>query len=862
MFRLRLLCLLALGLGPVSAATWDGGLSHNNFTVNDLWSTGNNWVDGVPLSSAVTDLTFALSGARTTSSQNLGDNFTLRSLTFAAGSNVTAVTGNSLIFAANARITQDSGTAVRVAQNLNFTAEAIVSGSGSGRLTLEGGLSGAQLRIFGGLGSPATLLVTLANANTFGGLNLGTSAAGCAPVDLTLVDNLSAGLQSITFFNGNTLRLSGTRTLSNPVTLASQANNLPNVFTIGAGGDLQLTGSVTFNTVNKTLRIDNALTTLAGNLSGSALVSKAGSGTLSLAGLDNSAFVGTWKIDAGRLLLKNGNASSAGRIVLNVDDGLDLNQLATVSIGGLAGTGALALGATTLVVGNTTAAAQPYLGAITSAAPNQGTIRVVGAGHELLLQSGTSSFGYLNAETASVRLDGAQISLGGGAGVGSNDSVPGSLTLVNGARLTLTHPSSTLNVTGPAGTLVTVSGTASQLTAGLQIVVTGTGTATAQLKVDGGATSATFTVIGAASSTGSGAMEVLNGGRVTDVGGILGISNGSPGQARIGGTGSIWINQTLGLGGFSQSFRGGVGTLLIEEGGTVETQAGTTLWTRGSRIDVAGGRLFTGSLTAEDINVTLAVSDPDEFNSALVIGTDGSSSVYSGALTNSFTAPGGLTKTGLGQLTLTGALSFTGRTRVQQGSMRVPNSNLFATLLDLDPATTFTFSGVWGSNGVSHTTIAGGAILRGDGTLRGSVDNAGLIEVVGSQSLLLSGPVQNSGRIRVASGASFGASQSLTNSGVIDLISAGSITLPANFINQGRVLDRHSLSPTVSVAGGNAVIHATGFAGHTYRLQRADALTGAFSDLGSAQMLTADGPVAFVDTTPPAGTAFYRIQVD
>lgn len=68
----------------------------------------------------------------------------------------------------------------------------------------------------------------------------------------------------------------------------------------------------------------------------------------------------------------------------------------------------------------------------------------------------------------------------------------------------------------------------------------------------------------------------------------------------------------------------------------------------------------------------LALSDQDENTSALQIGADGSSSNFTGTVTNSDTAPGGLTKLGAGTLTLSGPVSYTGRTRVIGGTLSVP----------------------------------------------------------------------------------------------------------------------------------------------------------------------------------------------
>lgn len=406
-----------------------------------------------------------------------------------------------------------------------------------------------------------------------------------------------------------------------------------------------------------------------------------------------------------------------------------------------------------------------------------------------------------------------------------------------------------------------------RITDALQIVVTGTGSDTANFVVsDRALTTSFFVVIGAATSSGRGAMTIQLGGKVTCDGGVIGFINGSPGSVRVTGAGSTWTNNTsLNLGGFNADLLGGVGTLLIEPGGLVRATGPTTFWTPGCRIDVAGGQLVTGSLSAVAPDALVTLSDSNEFLPALRLGGDGSTSTYSGTLTNGNAGPGGLVKEGAGTVTLDGTLSYTGHTLVAAGTLEVPRTNLYATSLEVADGATFRFTGVWGTNNVSQTAIRAGGRISGSGTLRGSVDNAGLFEVAAGRSLLLGGTFQNSGRVRVSAGTTLISVTPFINSGVLDLISASSAALTnlPNLVNTGTILDRHSLRPTVTAAGPTGVqIAASGFAGHAYQLQRSASLDGTFADLGQPITLTSDGPLSFTDSTPPPGQGFYRIRVD
>ncbi|MBS0656820.1 MAG: autotransporter-associated beta strand repeat-containing protein [Verrucomicrobia bacterium] len=871
-FRL-LLALGCAGLantpGPLTAATWDGGLSHNNFTVNDLWSTPNNWVEGAaPVSSATTDITFALSGLRTTATQNIAGTFNLRNLTFAAGANVTQLSGNALNIVSGGAIAQNSNTAVRIAQPLQFAASTNITGTGTGRLTLDGPLDGAAsiLNFFGANGNPGSLLVTLSGTNRTAAVTLGSPTGGITPVDLTLATDQATGAGSVLFYNGNTLRAAGVRTLANGLLLNHQpSNGLPNVYTFGSGGDLIVDGVVAVASAGKTLRIENALTNFRGNLSGSAPLTKAGPGDLRLAGTNNTAFNGRWVINEGKILLKEANAVSLNLVVINVDNGLDLQGNAAVTLGGLGGSGALALGSTALTIGNTALTGVEYSGAITSSSPTVGSVRVVGAQHELVLR-GVSSFGGLIAETGSCVLGaGASVTLGGDVSVGSETSVPGTLTVRDGGVLTMNDR--TLVVVGPTGTGLTVTGQGSSLSGPFQIVVTGSGTDTAKLTVaSGGTVNSLFGIFGANSSSGTGALEIQAGGTLNNAAGIVGFINGSPGVARVGGFGAVWnMNTSLGMGGFSEAQRGGVGSLRIELGGLVQTPS-TTFWTANCRIDAAGGKLTINRLinnVPAGGSAILALSDPDETVSALTIGADGSSSNFTGTVTNSDVAPGGLTKLGDGTVVLSGPVSYTGTTRVLGGKLSIPQLNFFGTLLEIGNGGTYELSSIWGTNGVSRTTIAAGGRLIGSGVLRGSVNNAGLIELNGNiQQMIIGGPFQNSGRLRVARGARFTASQSMVNTGVLDLITAGAVDLSPDFVNQGVILDRHSVKLASSVVGSNVTVTVTAFGGHTYRVQRSTSPDAGFVDWSQPVTISSDSTLTMLDTLPPSGKAFYRVVID
>jgi hypothetical protein len=146
-----------------------------------------------------------------------------------------------------------------------------------------------------------------------------------------------------------------------------------------------------------------------------------------------------------------------------------------------------------------------------------------------------------------------------------------------------------------------------------------------------------------------------------------------------------------------------------------------------------------------------------------------------------------------------------------------------------------------GSLNVATTTINSGGTLTAAGPITGNVTNNGTVRVTGGATLQVSG--------------------TFTNNGVLDLLT-GSQTLPANFVNNGVVLDSQSVKViSATKAGSDYVLTVHGYAGHGYQLQRSDTLAGQWTNLGSVQNGTGQ-PLTFTDTGGAVGPArFYRIAV-
>jgi hypothetical protein len=102
-----------------------------------------------------------------------------------------------------------------------------------------------------------------------------------------------------------------------------------------------------------------------------------------------------------------------------------------------------------------------------------------------------------------------------------------------------------------------------------------------------------------------------------------------------------------------------------------------------------------------------------------------------------------------------------------------------------------------------------------------------------------------------------------TNNGVLDLIN-GPQSLPANFVNNGTVLNSSSVQVQQLAMSGASSFSLTiqGYAEHSYQLQRATSLTApiTWTNVGAAQIGTGV-PLNFTDAGAPVANGFYRVQV-
>jgi autotransporter-associated beta strand protein len=261
----------------------------------------------------------------------------------------------------------DFGAAVENGRELTINAgngaggtRAITTSFGSGTATQSGGVTvGTNTAIT--VASGSTLLVSGALTGTSGlsvngsGVTVlsGSSTSFSGPITnatgstLRVGNNSGLGTGSLVLNGGTFASDSGTaRTLANNITLGGNV-------TLGDAtgtGDLTLNGTVGLGSSTRTLTVGN-LTTLGGAVGGSGGLTKSGSGTLILAGVNT--FSGNVDITEGRLNVTNSSAIGNSAAV-TVSSGATLGVSSLEEIGSLAGAGDVSLGALLIAGGANT----------------------------------------------------------------------------------------------------------------------------------------------------------------------------------------------------------------------------------------------------------------------------------------------------------------------------------------------------------------------------------------------------------------------------------------------------------------------------------------------------------------------------
>ncbi len=372
-----------------------------------------------------------------------------------------------------------------------------------------------------------------------------------------------------------------------------------------------------------------------------------------------------------------------------------------------------------------------------------GEVRQLGTG-TTTLTGAANEFGSLTVRAGQVTLDGGTTTL---TSTGSRPLLVGRdtpdipvLVIQNGAQL-IANQGTTNLVTGTSGTSVTVDGAKSLWETGQQLVIGrndfSAGRNFGQVTVQAGATLKNDVNILVGDTAGNGTLLVQTAGQVNTLGAaIIGRDTGSVGTATVTDANSIWtIGGDLRLGGFDSADSGGTATLNVLKGGSVSVVGRAKFWTSGSSITANGGVFSAGSLTnVAGTTPVISISDAGGI-SALQVGSDNTSSTYSGTIVDALGGAGSMVKSGTGALTLTGANTYSGGTTISGGALFANNTSGSATgsgAVTINASTTLAGNGTAGgaitlnsggfiapgatSAGISTATLHGGSLTWNGGS--------------------------------------------------------------------------------------------------------------------------------------------------
>ncbi|HXV12057.1 MAG TPA: autotransporter-associated beta strand repeat-containing protein [Burkholderiales bacterium] len=689
---------------------------------------------------------------------------------------------------------------------VDLAADSVITGA-AGILTLSGDVSGT-----GALTKTGSNTVVLSGNNTYSGatnINGGT-------LTVTSAGALGSAASGTTVSPGATLALNGTLASAEPVTLAG--GTLSSV----AGAPV-LSGAVDLASDSTITGAGGTTLTLSGDVSGAGALTKTGASILLLSG--SNTYIGATNVNTGTLRVAGGNGIGDASSVNVAGGTLDLNG-ATETIGSLAGTSAVTLGAGTLVAGGNDASTT-YSGVMSGA----GTLTKEGTG--TLTLAGNNSY------TGATNVIGGTLALGNSNRISNASAV----TVVAGATFDLAGFSETVGSIAGAGTITTTAGAGT-----ITLNVGGDGTSTtfsgvienpsgtlALTKAGAG----TLTLSGANTYTGTttvsggtlqfaggGALEPTNAVVLVNGAGVTLDLNGTNqtigSLAGGGGTGGVVMSSvpgavtlTTGSNGSSTNFAGsiqdGSGTLSLTKVGSgtfalsgtnANTYTGPTTISAGtlalgndeqipdtSAVTVAAGAIFDLVARTETIGSLAGagtVSKTGAGTDTLTIGGDNSSTTFSGVIQD----PAGtlhLTKVGTGTLTLSGANTHSGTTTVNDGTLRLAGGNAIADTgavsLANTPGATLDLNGSNETIGsLTGGGAAGGNVTLGAGTLTTGGNNA---------TTTFSGAISGTGGVTKEGTGNFTLASANTFDGIA-IVNAGTLT----------VTDAGALG---SVAGGTTV---------------------------------------------------------
>lgn len=569
------------------------------------------------------------------------------------------------------KLVQDGGGILTLTGNSTFSGGTTISPGATLRIG-NGGSTGA---IAGDVTNDGTLAFDRSDATSFAGVISGNGTLrkqGGGTLSLTGHN----GFAGATYVDGGDLAIYGGSSLSDTAVLQLASGTTLSLMSADETvGSLAGSGSVALNTYCLTTGGDGSSTSFGGTIGGSGCLRKTGVGTMALTGVN--AHSGGTIVSGGAIEVSLDSAIGSGRLTLEGTGALH-------STGSFTRSGAVTLASVAGIGGGTIDVTAMNVVTLSGSVSGDGQLTKSGAG--LLVLSGTNSFtgatsvigGQLTLNGGSTLADLARLTVGGGALVmlGDADETVGSLAgggdvNVNGHCLTVggdgTNAVFSGSISGVGCLVKSGSGTLS---------LSGTNTQNQGIAVSGGAVQvSTLAAMGTGGLrlTGSGALHASG---TFTYGQAVSLT---PMAGTGGGTFEVDADETLtlsgivsGIGGLSKS---GAGTLILSginsytgetrvQAGTLVAESGQAFADGGSVQILAGANLVLGA--DETIGAISGAGGVTLDDARLSIGT-GADIGFDGAIGGT----GGLTKLGIGSLSLTGTSSYSGDTMVTNGALAV-----------------------------------------------------------------------------------------------------------------------------------------------------------------------------------------------
>jgi autotransporter-associated beta strand protein len=562
---------------------------------------------------------------------------------------------------------------------------------------------GGDAAIDGGLTKKGNGLLTLAETNTYTGVTT-IEAGGLRITKTTALYNGSSAswtAANLNIRNGGLLALNvgGTGEFSN-TDVTTLLTNL--AASTGSTNGMNAGSSLGFDTTNAAggFTIGDTLANTTGAGGGARGFQKFGSNTLTLTG--TNTYTGGTTVHGGTLVIGNASAIGSGSLTVATTANTTL-QAGT----DLSGTNALdnqvVLGVNTRIDG---AENLELSGNITR---NSVGLYKYGAGTLTLSGIGSGGTGDLETYAGTMSMTGSwgtalsagKITARGAAGGVLNWSGTG---FAGGAYgLGAEEAGGIINITGGSlSSAATVSA----------VFIAPWTTHASEINISGG----TLAV------TSNGAIRI-------GAGGYNGSTANGVSSMTVSGTGLVDTGTTTGIFGIGSSVAGntvGTGTLNLDAGGTVATNRTITSGTVANGTFNFNGGTFKANGSSAGISLNASLGRANVRNGGALIDTNGFDIMLAQGLAHSniggdSAIDGGLTKSGGGNLNLTGVSDYTGSTTVSTGSLEVSGSGAINSTSGVSIASGATF------RYNSSVAYAGGAITNDGGTITGAgVINASL----------------------------------------------------------------------------------------------------------------------------------------